>query len=415
MDIIFRLNGYKELISKKKENDIEELELNTDGTATIHKIEQNINWYRKNKIRKLINIIYILFVLIIHLLTPSYILYKGIYNKDINIITSNILYILFLTQYIVGYLYVSKNNYNKIILDNNNFKKTTIFIIISSIILTVIILLMYLLDQYTLMYSELSSGKGIITKTFLIIILIIEKYYSYSILLTNSVIFVEIFYHHKKNINSFLKNFEEILKETEIIDISTIIQEFSIIKTNHKKSVESLNNIFSDIIIISWISGYFIANNSLKRNIDNIHILNLSICLLIILFYIYIINSVKNSVDDIKGLVNSEKFQERYRDYTDVPLNDELKINNFSDIVSKIINNSGSISNKQQNNIILKTASMVSTNQEYTEWLIINSKLSDNWENFKIFGFDIDDSSLFQKAIFIITTFFMLSSLELNI
>ena len=51
-------------------------------------------------------------------------------------------------------------------------------------------------------------------------------------------------------------------------------------------------------------------------------------------------------------------------------------------------------------------------NAESLDWVVLNNKLGGAWENFKLFGFDIDDSTLAKKTIAVVTGLIML--LHLN-
>ena len=51
-------------------------------------------------------------------------------------------------------------------------------------------------------------------------------------------------------------------------------------------------------------------------------------------------------------------------------------------------------------------------NAEGIDWLILNEKLGGPWENFKLFGFELDDTTLIKKTTAVVVGLIML--LHLN-
>ena len=62
--------------------------------------------------------------------------------------------------------------------------------------------------------------------------------------------------------------------------------------------------------------------------------------------------------------------------------------------------------------IIVKSMIKINENAEGTDWIILNKKLVEEWEKFKLFGFDIDDDTLMKKIIAIIIGLGMLLDLH---
>ena len=53
-------------------------------------------------------------------------------------------------------------------------------------------------------------------------------------------------------------------------------------------------------------------------------------------------------------------------------------------------------------------------NAESQDWIILNDKLKGDWQTFKLFGFNIDDSTLIKKTLAVITGIIMLLHLDNN-
>lgn len=410
---LLKISGYVNISKRETFHDREVVINNNhiiDRTNSI-----NIN---NNCFKKYINYSYIFLCFICTLIIPVYSIVKSINNNDIYIFTTNLINWIFLIQFICGLILIKKNKVDiQLIKNSSNIYFSKIFIIIPIIFVLVYCILLvknYYITFYSDIYNESSTG----IKILLIITLIYEKFINYIIIFTNILIFICIFNSVKNNIKDFLASFISIIDNREKIDISTIISEFSQIKSTHKKYVESTNSMFGLLVICSLLSGYFIALRNTHQELSITQYINVIICVLLIISYFLIINKVKNNVQEIKSLINSEKFQLLYRDNSDITIQETNidmpnQLTNLRDVVISMtgININNNLNTNENDNILLKTALTTSFNKSLSEWIIIDRKLSGNWENFQIVGFEIEDTTLLQKAVFIITSFFMLSSL----
>ena len=94
--------------------------------------------------------------------------------------------------------------------------------------------------------------------------------------------------------------------------------------------------------------------------------------------------------------------------------NTEIINDNDIDLESNIINIS---QYNKLKNIVLRTMLKTHENHFANEWQMLDSVLDQQWENFSIFGFELNDTSLAKKAIALLTAFFMAAHIktELNI
>ena len=400
---LLKFNGYFDIIDKPKQPDREVVIEN--GLVEERDVDVKLKWYQHKLSRFIINYFYKILTFAIHFVLPIYGLTKAIKHNDIYIFTSNLINFIFLTQYIAGSRYFRKDHF-KTIKQDSDLKPCYLCLILSLIVSTVYCIMLGNGIELVL-YSDMRRRANLAGKVFTYFLLFFEKLYAYSVLFTNLWVFVKVFTFIDKTIENFLKDFENILESGERLEISTIISEFSIIKTDHKYAVESINCIFSDIIIVSFISGYFVAFKSNHDEIGVTQYINVVLCALSLIYYFIIINRVKNNVEDIKSLVNTEKFYKMYKENVNMNSVEDFKIKTIKDVVKKVVGND----NSKDEEYIFRTAVTTSVNQYLSEWLIIDAKLSNEWETFTVFGFDVDDSSLLQKGLGLIVAFFMITNL----
>lgn len=406
MDLLSRINGYRPLIQNIENY---ELEVVIEDGNVVQKKKLGTSWWSKRGICKLIlNTIYIIFVVALHLTVPIYLIVNSVLKRDSHIFLSNTIQLIFIAQYFIGIMIFNKK-YGYIVSKIDISKKLYLFILLSSIALSISMIIMILKDVKLILYSDISDRFMALG----IILLFIEKCFTYSVLLTNSALFFVVFNNHAKSVDSFLSEFEDILDRGDKLDISSIISEFSEIKSDHKRSVNELNCIFSMTVMISTVSAYLIVLEKDTKHIGGAQYFNISISIITILFYFYTINRVKNSVNDIKSLINSEKFQNHYREDIKIVV-PETTTKSFKDAVDKVIQREN-ITRDQEKNVIIKTGINSGINKNLSEWIIIDRKLSENWESFQIFGFDIDDATLLQKAIFLVTSFYAINNFNLSL
>lgn len=409
IDYLLSINGYREIISETYDDKIEIIDQGDELPIRID-TEKNKPWYKKNPYIRIINIMYTVFIICIRALIPIYTIYKTIYNKDISILTMNFTYYIFIVQYVAGYLYFKHYHFDDMINKYEiNSNKIVLFNCLISLALVIIVCAVVEYDGKFILFSELFSSEKIVTVVFTYLLLIIEKFISYLALITNMSAFISVIISHKREIDNFLSEFKNKLDSPIKIDINTIMIEFSSIKSAHSKSIDHLNLIFTSLITMCVLSAYFLLLKS-PRDISVVHYINITISLICILAYLYIINQLKQVVTDIKRITNSTRFISAYcENCLNLDVNEE-KINNWSILVKKMMNTGDGLS-EQERNLSLKIyiSSVVNTN--LLEWTVINTKLSDNWNSFQFFGFTVDDTVLLQRTVFIIGSFFMLSNI----
>jgi len=372
----------------------------------------------------IINLLIPILILCIIIFPIIYAIIRAISDKDIRYVTGILFRFLFIFQYIFGYTYYKKNNYKKMIKRIHDYKYILKIGLICSTILSIVISLITIIllikESDVNIFSDEYNKLNLTTQIIIGIAIFINTYFSYNIFLINLLVFAYIFLIHSLYIKKYTDKLKKYINNnTDELTITSIINEYSKLKAQYTKSVKNINNIFSSIIIIGVISGYFMIVNYNTKFFNKISYIEIICFLIISIIYIYSINNIKQKVSDIITIINSPKFSEKF--LSRVILNqikskkDKLSKEKTLKDITKILSNK-SKSNKKNTNLIKDIAfrNMIKSheNAESLDWLILMDKLNSNWEAFKLFGFDIEDATIIKKIIAIIVGLVMILNLN---
>ena len=462
-DIFLKIYGLRGILLKTKnvddtETELKEISINiVEDEMKIDVVKQQKPFYKRNTFRAIINNAYRIFILLLLLFECIYpIIEAGIYATS-QFFTSSIFPYMYLSQYVFGLtfyggIFYENDFYDKAMKRISEYHKLAfVLYVICSIIATVgslvaIIIVIFGDGLYTGLYKEISLGPRIL----LLIYVVLNRFYSYSIFLINAVTFSSLLYAHSDEIKIFKKKLEEVIEESiSELNISTTIQEYVELKEYYGETVRYSNNIFTSITIFGIIGTYFaIINYGAGFNYIFMYI-DLVGYLILQVVYVISINKIKNVVGDIKQLVESSKFISlilHRSDFADVhgDVYDNYKTQNVGKLgVSDNLNKNGlktPIAQTKRNDrlglgessprrqsfhkrIIIETREQVSNDQDFNkkidliknitfrsmiisnesatslDWTILNNKLSDPWEHFIVVGFEIDDSQMMQQLL----------------
>nr|QBK88389.1 MAG: hypothetical protein LCMiAC01_00530 [Mimivirus LCMiAC01] len=168
-----------------------------------------------------------------------------------------------------------------------------------------------------------------------------------------------------------------------------------------------LNNMFTSIAVVGLIEAMFTIKYYNTIYIYPIHYVNIILFLITEVIYIYVIKMVKESVSNISSIINSPEFIQRYLSRTqldDLDLvgeeeEEEDNISNLGKTLKKNIYCTNTLEHYNHNmiNITLRNMIKISENAKGIDWSILTTKLGDDWEKFKFFGFEIDDETVIEK------------------
>jgi len=418
--------------NNEKEIELKNVVINVDKDFNIEKkvTEEKSSIIKRSFVKIPSNILYFVFVLIAISWHFIYSIYKAIEEKEMRYITSNIFTFLFIMQFFLGIIYYQKSHFTKTI---KRYKSYTIYIIIAFITMLMITIIICIASLVLLIsgininiYSEIYQDLNITGKIFLGIALLIDNFYSYNIFFSNLIIFSVIFVSHSIEIKKYTERLEEYVNNNEEeLTIESIIKDYSELKTQHTFSVSNLNNIFSSITILGILSGYFIMINFGTKFVGILHFIEFICFVITESVYILSISRVKMYVSDITTLINSPAFVSRFLSRIELEeyisgANIDLKSSKSNAIVGTLkevnVDNNDDDDKKIKIDIVkdlsIKNMIINHENADNLDWLILNDKLKGSWENFNLFGFEIDDSTLLKKTIAISAGIIML--LHLN-
>lgn len=320
-----------------------EIVIGKDGIPT-KKVET------KNKPKKsivnihVLNIIKITLISVLISWTTCYLIYKTIEKKDSVILLSSSSHVLFVIQYILGSIYYRTKHFKSICNDHlDRLNKYNIISFSISIILSLTALLLLVFGHYINVYSDIYEDISIVGKVFICILLIIDKTLSYTIFLTNIMLFVVVFFIHINKVKNFRNILNKKINDSEQVELNIIVNDYSLIKSQYSKSVDNFNSIFSSVAVFGLIQIYYITN----FKSDLIEYFNTFVFVLIFIIQLYVISKITQTIDTIKILINSQKFNDLYNntkifDQYTAEINDDKNSNNSkksSQFLAKLIYN----------------------------------------------------------------------------
>lgn len=458
--LFLRLAGFKWLMDTKepvKNNNSIVIDIEKDGNVNLNQRDSIGSCFDNIYVKNIINffhfIIIISFILWPCIATISY----ANNENDIKIITSNTFSFLVLIQYILGCIYFRCSHFMKIIQLSNNsdnlLKKSFYSAVIISLLLALLSIILLGMDYKINIYSDLYKDVDNGGKVGVMMLLFVEKFYSYYIFSINTIIFAVVMIVQSAEVDNFYELLKGKIENGEIFDISSIMNEYLRIKNNHGEIVDKLNSIFSSLTSIGIVNAYFVVVNFRTEYIGALQYINSTWVILIEIVYIYVMIQVKDSVEDIIKLLDSPRFVELYfRQYNmdDFELfnssnkgirNTDRKsivldnLNNsrrsltssFSkDILNSSINTTNIYNkikcvNKDQQDlfdcmtknmnmlkeITLRAMIIGQENSAVSYWNAIETKLKDPFKSFSILGYDMDDTTLLQQGFTLIVGFIL--------
>ena len=317
----------------------------------------------------------------------------GMY-RELTYLTDDIFQLFFVSQYISGFLYFSKDHlYN--ILKTNSVKPLTYTVLICisfvlSLILSSVTLILFNNNQQIVAYSHIIKLSSSLWTTILInIILFFDKFFCYLVFFVNMITFSYVKIHNKRKIELFSDNLKTQESNNLSYIINTVSEEFFKIRKEHNLTIENLNLMFPSANITGLTAIYFTIKNINNKTFLIMEIVNIILFLIIEAIYIYCINGVKKSIDNIKEEMVSVNFVSQI-------------FNKSSDII--IMNNHNNDINQQISYHSKISAISSVKSSETLSWIIMKDIIDSEWDSFKFLGFTIDDSYILQKIFGIIIT-----------
>jgi len=461
--LFLRLSGFKWLIDTKepiKNKNTIVIDIEKDGNVNLNQRDSIGSCFDNIYVKNTINFFHFLIIISFIIWPCIATIITSDRKDDIKIITSNTFSFLVLIQYILGCIYFRCSHFMKIIQLSNNsdnlLKKSFYSALIISFLLAILSIILLGMDYKINIYSDLYKDVDNGGKVGVMMLLFVEKFYSYYIFSINTIIFAVVMIVQSAEVDNFYELLKGKIENGEIFDISTVMNEYLRIKNNHGEIVDKLNSIFSSLTSIGIVNAYFVVVNFRTEYIGALQYINSAWVILIEIVYIYVMIQVKESVEDIIKLLDSPRFVELYfrqynmddfelfdssnkgirnTDMKSIKLDNLNIINNnrksftssFSKDIFKSSLNTKTIYNKikhvnknQQNSfdyiakdmnmlkeITLRAMIICQENSAVSYWNAIETKLKDPFKSFSILGYDMDDTTLLQQGFTLIVGFIL--------
>lgn len=384
-------------------NDINDT-LNGNNLISIEIINNNIEITEKTTLKKsnvctIFNIMYNIFIITLISWPLLYSIILSFIEYNFKHLTDNIYQLLFIAQYASGSIYFSQDHIYDIL--RSKIKKPFTFTFwmhlaaILCLIFPIITVILFNLDIEIVVYTNIyNKYPHILTKILLNIFMFVDKLICYLCFFVNMVTFSYIKIHNKNKINLFSKKLSDNGSNNFSHLINTVAEEFFKMRLEHNNTIKYLNYIFSTVNITGLIAIYFTLKNLNNKIYLIMEIINVFLFLIMELVYLYSINKVKNSIDNIKEVMISFNFiTQIFNKSADITI---IKKNN--DHIIDELNSEISYHSKV-------SAISSSKSIETLNWMILKEILNTEWDSFKFLGFSITDTYIIQKIFGIVITF----------
>jgi hypothetical protein len=402
--IILKFLGFK-FINKKESLDEIIINIDSDNNINQFTLERNKKWYDNKEIRLSINIFYISIIAVLIGWQFVYSIYLAINKNNVKFFTSNIFPLMFFSQYLLSIWYYKNIQFEKIIdVTNFYFNLMFLFSTVFSFLMPTVEIILLTNDKYIEVYTDIfRNATNHPSKIFLCLLLFLSKFYSYFIFFVNIGIFSLIFINHCLDISSYVDKLKKIVEsDMKNLTLDVVVNDYTELKYYHSESVKIMNNIFSSITFFGFMASYFTFVNYGSYYIGASNYINIVYFVCIEIIYIYTITKVKKMVDDMKDIIHSQKFIYKF-----------LSKSNIEHIVGDTYEGD----NDSKKIHIIKEISfrnMIKSceNSQSLDWIVLIKKLDQPWENFKIFGFEIEDAEIIKKLVAILFGFLMILNFD---
>lgn len=388
--LLFKMLGLNIRISDRSDRELD-IEMGIDGVNVFD--NSNLQNEMSKCAKGFIYTYRVLIWLIISWSIGFSVLY-AITSHNINYFLRSIFQMIFSSHYILLIRYYSYHidHYYKKIHEYQNLKFIFNVVLIIGMIVVLIFTVIFVISMTLLntqhVYGALYSASTISGKILLIIISLLDAFYSYTTFLISSCTFCLIMLSHKSNVLTYTEKIVDYDDTTSPrIKMNNIVREYPELRDDFSDTVTKMNKFFVTLNIFGIIGLYIVVKSLIDNTYNYIDLINGLLFICVDYIYISTIQKVRTSVKNIlNAIVSSQVIHNmlRKKDHIMPSLQGDMNIEKIGDAVN-------------QN---LKT---LVTMEESVEWLMILGIISQKWETFTLFGANIDDTGIIQKvfAIFI--------------
>jgi hypothetical protein len=239
-------------------------------------------------------------------------------------------------------------------------------------------------------YGQMSDQ--IPTNVMMILVISIDKFYSYSTFFVNTTVFIiNIFYHKFAIVEYHQKVKKYAVSSTSLAKkINEITVDFVQLKNDYYDTVQQLNDSFATLNILGLINLYFVIRMIVGGNISTNDVVNIIIFFLVEWIYINSVFSLRTTTSHIIHAIKSAILSQNYNE-KDV-LNKDLVAQNTENYIMQIFVTT------------VETSSILS-------WIVLRDILDSKWASFNIVGIEISDNSIIQKIYALLMTLLIANNL----
>jgi hypothetical protein len=438
--ILLHLIGYS-LYVKKSNIDDEPIIVIVDSANDNVIVERRNRNSEKNKIRKLVLVLKIIYNIFIFSIISWQIVYALIYSIQQNEILyfgGYLFQLIFATQYVIGLTYFKDDHFYKKMESNKKLEKYLSILFPICVCISVILSIITITFTYYNITLSKMSMLYVFSQhmsPFLIFLIVLDKFYGYFSFLINVSTFSIIIYDHHNEASEYTKRIEKYMQGSVTISdkMFSISTELIKIKDSYKTSVEKLNLMFSSLTILGLCYVSFTIKIMSNYQVDTINIINLVLFLIVEYVYIFTAQNFRSSASNISASIYRnvhaihflQKNNSKQETIIAIP-NDEIDDDDDLDSTKKH-QPYATISKSKSDNINKKTLEEISKihqsersikshinllhiavrkihiyNAEIAEnvtWSHLQEIVKKEWEPFQVLGIEIKDTLLIQKLI----------------
>lgn len=356
--------------------------------VVIHDVRNFKEYTKKEMFKLFMKFLYNAVIFLIIMWSFIFSLMTSISRKEFDYVSEYIFQLIFSIQYIVGIWYFNENHFFDKLKKFENIKYqfshmapfAIIIALVVAIFITSITIFNVGMSQNTVLYifNENKSGG-------LMFILFVQTFYSYASFLLNTVGFVLIMMHHRKEIDIYTDKIGSFMTTSGSLSSKVRIITMEILNMNidFGESVDKLNWFFSTFSILGILHIVFITRFLGNDNkLSPVNILNLVLFGLVEYTYISFAQKLRKSVSKINNDVQKSVHTNNYLKRA----TSEKKIHNITTISRNILYE-----------LSLDTSIHISEVRENIAWLLLKDILQMEWATFELLGIQITDTSLIQK------------------
>ena len=405
-NVALKLMGYSLYVDKNIDDDDCQINLELcEGNILPVNISHDDNRIRlvNNKERFLYSVKYLYNAIILFFIVWSFIysIVISVKNKNVDYVGGCVFQLLFSIQYVVGIWLFNHEYFFTKIKKYTNMKKqlslvlpiAVVFAMLLSIGYCLIIFLNSKINQTSIfqLFRENSSP-------LLIVVIFIDKFYSYGSFLINVSIFVILMTQHQKEITEYSQHMKTYIASTVSIHdkVRSISMDLLTMNENLDKTIKKLNWFFSTTSILGLVSMFFITRSFVESGVSSLDMFNLILFLMIEYVYVSFAQKTRESINSINSNVTMVVCTNNYMQ---------------RDSVEIVVEETVMFDQQKQYQMISQNQIYLAEIAEGIQWMQLQKILELEWGTFEIFGIEIRDTSLIQKIVGILITILIASDL----